>query len=109
MGAALDLTEATQGVVVGDRTFWSPRLREELAQHGVTLLAPFRRRLHDPWPGRSRRLSRWRYRIDTIFGQLVERTHLKRVWAYDLWHLTNRLVRKVLMHTLAVFTNLTVE
>jgi hypothetical protein len=51
---------------------------------------------------------RWRYHIDTIFGQLVERTHLKLVWAHDLWHLTSRLVRKVLMHTLAVFTNLRV-
>jgi hypothetical protein len=106
LAAALDLTEATQGLVVGDRNFWSPRLREELARHGLTLLAPFRRRLQDPWPQLSRQLSRWRYRIDTIFGQLVERTHLKRVWAHDLWHLTNRLVRKVLMHTLAVFTNL---
>jgi hypothetical protein len=93
-------------VVVGDRTFWSPRLREELARHGVTWLAPFRRRLQDPWPHLSRQLSHWRYRLDTIFGQLVERTHLKRVWAHDLWHLTNRLVRTVLLHTLAVFTNI---
>jgi hypothetical protein len=106
LAVALDLTEATHGVVVGDRNFWSPRLREELARHGLTLLAPFRRRLHDPWPYLSRQLSHWRYRIDTIFGQLVERTHLKRVWAHDLWHLTNRLVRKVLMHTFAVFTNI---
>lgn len=106
LAAALDLTEGTSGVVVGDRNFWSPRLREELASHGLTLLAPFRRRTQDPWPRFSRELSRWRYRIDTIFGQLVERTHLKRVWAHDLWHLTNRLVRKVLMHTLAVLTNL---
>jgi hypothetical protein len=106
LAAALDLTEATHGLVIGDRNFWSPRLREDLERQGLTLLAPFRRRIHDPWPQRSRQLSRWRYRIDTIFGQLVERTHLKRVWAHDLWHLTNRLVRKVLMHTLAVFTNL---
>jgi hypothetical protein len=67
LAAALDLTAATQGLVIGDRNFWSPRLREELARQGLTLLAPFRRRLQDPWPGRSRQLSRWRYRIDTIF------------------------------------------
>jgi hypothetical protein len=81
-------------------------LNEGFARHGLTLLAPSRRRLHDPWQHMSRQLSRWRYRIDTVVGQLIKRTHLKRLWGHDLWHLTNRLVRKVLMHTLAAFTNL---
>jgi hypothetical protein len=107
LDAAEDLTAGTAGLVIGDRNFWSPRLREQLAQHGLQLLAPFRHRAHDPWPRLSRELSRWRYRIDTIFGQLVERTAIKRIWVHDLWHLTSRLLRKVLMHTLAVFTNLT--
>jgi hypothetical protein len=40
--------------------------------------------------------------IDTVFGQLVERCDVKRVWAGDLWHLCTRLLRTVLMHTLAV-------
>ena len=44
-----------------------------------------------------------RYRIETVFGQLVERFHAKRVWARDLWHLTSRWMRKLLSHTLAVF------
>ena len=57
---------------------------------------------------KRQRLSRLRYRIDTIFGQLVERPHLKRVWTYDLWRLTNRLARKVLIRPLAVFTTLVV-
>jgi hypothetical protein len=44
-----------------------------------------------------------RYRIDIVFGRLVDRCAVKRVWAHDLWHLSSRLPRKVLMHTLAVF------
>lgn len=104
--AAEDLSAGTSGLLIGDRNFWAPRLRTHLAQRGVELLAPFRQRKHDPWPRLSRDLSRWRYRIDTIFGQLVERTTVKRIWTHDLWHLTSRLLRKVLMHTLAVFTNL---
>jgi hypothetical protein len=79
LAAAEDLTAGTSGVVIGDRNFWAPRLRESLAQRGLQLLAPFRRRKQDPWPQLSRELSRWRYRIDTIFGQLVERTALKRI------------------------------
>ena len=41
----------------------SAPLNEEFARHGLMLLAPFRRHLHDPWPHMSRQLSRWRYRI----------------------------------------------
>jgi hypothetical protein len=29
--------------------------------------------------------------------------------ASDLWHLTSRLLRKVLMHTVAVFTNVALD
>jgi hypothetical protein len=48
-------------------------------------------------------LSRVRYRIDTVFGQLAERGAVKRVWARDSWHLANRLLRQVLPHTLLVW------
>lgn len=37
----------------------------------------------DPDPQQSRRLSRMRYRIETVFSQLVERCHVKRLWARD--------------------------
>src|SRR5690348_13542759 len=42
----------------------------------------------------------------SVFGHLVDRCNFKRVWARDLWHLSNRLLRKVLMHTLAVLLNI---
>lgn len=47
-------------------------------------------------------LSRVRYRIDTVFGQLVDHCSVKRVWARDLWHLCSCLLRKVLIHPLGV-------
>ena len=102
--AAQDLTERTSGLLLGDQNFWFPRLKELLAQQGVDLQAPFRRRKHDPWPQRRSILSCWRYRIDTIFSQLVERTGLKRIWARDVWHLWNRRLHKILMHTMAAWT-----
>ncbi len=102
--AAQDWSAGTSGLLLGGRNFWSSRLKEVLAQHGLHLLAPFRRRKHDPWPQRSYLLSHWRSRIDTIFSQMVERTGLKRLWARDAWHLWNRLLRKALMHRLAVWT-----
>jgi Transposase DDE domain len=100
------LLESTRGLAVGDRNYWSPEMREELARSiGVALLAPYRIKKRDPAPERSVLLSRLRYRIDTVFSQLTERYSLKRVWAKDLWHLAGRLLRKVLSHTVAFLLN----
>ncbi len=91
--------------MVGDRNYWSPRLREELLREGVTLQAPFSSRKRDPRPRWSSLLSRLRYRIDTVFGQLVDRYQAKRVWAKDIWHLRSRMMRQVLSHTTAFLLN----
>ena len=99
------LTEQTRGTLLGDRNYWSPATATEWQLFGVELLAPYRSAKRDPHPRWSTLLSRVRYRIDTVFGQLVERCNVKRVWARDLWHLGNRLLRKVLMHTVAVLLN----
>lgn len=100
-----ELVEGTGGLVIGDRNYWSPRLRERLSQEGIELKAPFRSTTRDPWPHFSSILSRIRYRIDTIFSQLAERYQIKKVWAKDTWHLYSRLLRKILSHTLALILN----
>jgi hypothetical protein len=101
-----ELLEATRGLVVGDRNYWSPETKEELARNGgVELLAPYQSKKRDPTPERSAFLGRLRYRIDTVFSQLVGRYSVKRVWARDLWHLASRLLRKVLSHTVAFLLN----
>ena len=100
-----EIAEGTRGVVVGDRNYHSPKAKEELANMGVELLAPYSSKKRDPTPKRSAFLSRFRYRIDTVFSQLTGRYSIKRVWARDLWHLMSRLVRKVLSHTVAILLN----
>jgi hypothetical protein len=100
-----EIAEFTSGLIVGDRNYHSPKTREQLAGMGVELLAPYSSKKRDPTPQKSAFLSRLRYRIDTVFSQLTERYSIKRVWARDLWHLTSRLVRKVLSHTVAFLLN----
>jgi len=104
-----ELVESTRGLAVGDRNYWSPETKEELVRSmGVALLAPYRSKKRDPAPQRSVRsvrLSRLRYRIDTVFSQLTRRYSVKRVWAKDLWHLAGRLLRKVLRHTVTFLLN----
>jgi hypothetical protein len=100
------LAEHTRGTLIGDRNYWSPATTAECRRDGVELLAPYRSAKRAPRPRWSALLSRVRYRIDTVFGQLVDRCAVKRVWARDLWHLCSRLLRKVLMHTVAVLLNI---
>jgi hypothetical protein len=80
-------------------------LIEDVAAQGVCLLAPYRWTSRDPDPARSRFLSPIRDRIETVFGQIVERYHAKRVWARDPWQLASRFLRKALSHTLALLRN----
>ena len=73
----------------------------------MELPAPFRRAQRDRAPARAALIGRFRYRIDAVFGQLVERYHAEKVWARDAWHLWSRLLRRVLRHTLAVLLAIT--
>ncbi|HEX8650380.1 MAG TPA: transposase, partial [Pyrinomonadaceae bacterium] len=82
-----------------------PELHEQLAEQGVEMLVPFKKASRDPEPERSHAISSIRYRIETVFSQLCERFSIKRVWARDMWHLSSRLLRKVLAHTIAVLLN----
>jgi hypothetical protein len=99
---AAELLEGVSGFALGDRNYWNPNLYEQWKRQGLWLLAPYKsaKREKQPFPFR---LKQVRYRIETVFGQLVERYHAKKVWARDLWHFTSRWMRKLLSHTLAVF------
>lgn len=99
--AVSDVREGTQGWLLGDRNYWSPKLRRELRQFDVQWLTPYQssQREAKPWP---RWLIQKRRRIETVMGQWVERFHAKRVWARDLWHLCSRWCRKVPSHTISL-------
>lgn len=99
---AEELLQGVYGFALADRNYWKPELRQRLQTQGLQLLAPYKsaKRQKQPYP---RFLTHMRYRIETVFGQLVERFNAKRLWARDLWHLTSRWMRKFLSHTLAVF------
>ena len=94
-----------KGFGIGDRNYWSPILREELQNEGIDLEAPYRRKSRDLWTDRSRFLNHIRHIIETVFSQLTGRYNMKKVWAKDMKHLGNRLIRKTLSHTLAFLLN----
>ena len=51
-------------------------------------------------------LMKARRKIETVIGQLTDRFNIQKVRARDLWHLTHRIVRKILSHTISVILNM---
>lgn len=43
--------------------------------------------------------------VETVIGQLTDRFRIEKVRARKLWYFTNRIVRKILAHTVCVFIN----
>lgn len=100
-----ELTAETEGYCIGDRAYWKPELKQQLSEQGVKMLAPYKKRSLDATPEWSSWLSGIRYRIETVLSQIVERFQVKRVWARDMWHMSSRVMRKVLSHTAAIVIN----
>ena len=104
--ALWELTEGFQGLLIGDKGYLSLSLQSELATVGIDLQTPLRANMTDPRPpGVVRQLTRARRRIETVIGQLTAQFHFEKIWARDIWHLTSRVARKILAHTLGIFIN----
>ena len=104
--ALWDLTEGVHGWVIGDKGYLSAFLQAELATTEIDLQTPLRGNMTDPRPPWVvRQLTRTRRRVETVIGQLTEPFHFEKIRARDSWHLTSRIARKVLAHTLGIFMN----
>lgn len=101
-----DMTEGLTGLLIGDKGFIRPSLKERLAKQGLNLQTSLRKNMKDPRPKSVvKLLMKTRRLTETVIGQLSERFHIEKVRARDRWHLTNRIVRKLLAHTVGVFLN----
>lgn len=105
---APELTDGLSGLLLGDKGYLRPALRQELMGHGLQLLTPVRRNMkRQLTPQQRKRLSTARQMVETAISHLCHWFDIERVQAQDLWHLTSRLARKVLAHTLMVLLNVT--
>jgi len=104
--ALWDLTEKVHGLVMGDKGYISAFLKAELAAVGIDLQTPLRANMTDSRaPSVVQRLTTTRRLVETVISQLTERFHFEKIRARDRWHLTSRMARKVLAHTLCIFVN----
>jgi hypothetical protein len=101
-----ELLEKVNGLVLGDKGFIRPSLKEELAEGGVYLETPMRDNMCDERPKKFLKwLTSTRRLIETVIGQLSERFHIEKIRARDLWHLASRFWRKLLAHTVCIAIN----
>ncbi len=98
--------------VLGDKGFLDP-FRQELLndRYGTQLIVPKRKNMknQDEIPIdkiTSRLFHKIRKVIETVGSHLTERLNITKIRVHDLWHFQNRLIRKILTHTVEVFLNL---
>lgn len=93
--------------VLGDKGYLCKEaMKEEFNQAGIVLHTPLRSNMKDPRPKMEvRSLNNRRRLIETVIGQLTERFQIEKVRARDLWHLTVRIGRKLLAHTVNCIIN----
>ena len=100
------MTEGVRGWAIGDKGYLSAFLQTELATVGLDLQTPLRANMTDPRPPWVvQQLTRTRRRVETVIGQLTEPFYFEKIRARDVEHLTSRIARKVLAHTLGILMN----
>ena len=105
--ALFDVLPGIQGLLIGDKGYISQSLHKELlVYHRVDLETPLRTNMIDTRPlDFVTYLVKTRRLVETVIGQLTEHLHITKVRARDLWHLTSRINRKILAHTMGVYLN----
>jgi hypothetical protein len=97
---ALDnMRDRLSGLLIGDKGLLSKTKQAELVHDGIDLQTPLRDNMDDPRPKSAvARLLKVRRRVETTLGQLVEFFDFAACKARDLWHLTSKLVRKLIAY-----------
>lgn len=102
-----DIIPTLRGLLIADKGLIGEDYQEQIrTQTSVNLQTPTRNNMSDP---RGKDCNRWlistRRLVETVIGQLTERFNIEKVRARDCWHLTNRISRKILAHTVAILLN----
>lgn len=106
-----DLIEGFRGVLPADKGFIDAVRQALLAErHGIVVITPPRKGMSTPHgPILLKACGRIRKYVETVGSQLTEHFAIARIRVHDLWHFQQRLIRKVLAHTVGVFINLQLQ
>ncbi|MBD1229704.1 transposase, partial [Xenorhabdus griffiniae] len=95
--AAGDLVAPITGYLLGDKGYLGTEFKQEMKREDVEMITPVRANMDDPVPKETRKcLNAKRRLIETVIGQLAGQFAIEKCWARDMWHLSNRIARKLL-------------
>ena len=102
-----ELVGGIGGMLIADKGLIGVDFQKELRQFTqVNLQTAVRGNMEEK---RSDVFIKWlistRRLVETVIGQLTERFNIEKMRARKLWHLTNRIARKMLAHTIGVLLN----
>ncbi|SFO10309.1 Transposase DDE domain-containing protein [Xenorhabdus japonica] len=104
--ATWDVIGSIKGCLLGDKGYLGVEFKQEMKAEGIEMITPVRANMDDPIPRKTRRVINAKRRlIETVISQLAGQFAIEKCWARDLWHLSNRIARKLLSHTLGIFAN----
>ena len=100
-----ELVSGLQGLLLGDKGYIREMLRQDLAPQSLKLWTPLRHNMKQYHPQWNRTVSRHRQLVETVIGHLCHWFDIEHIRSRDLWHLTSRVARKVLAHTVMSYLN----
>jgi Transposase DDE domain len=101
--ALWDIAQKIKGLLIGDKGYIDKDLQAQLRTYGIDLQTPLRDNMPDTRsPHVVRTLSRMRKPIETALSVLIERFNLTKIKAHNLWHYTNKLLRKLIAYNFHV-------
>lgn len=105
-----ELANKICGDIIADKGLIRPKLSIELKDKGVNLHTPLRSNMEDKRPKELvAQMMNMRRIVETTIGQLVTRFKIQAIRAKDLWHLSVKVGRKILAHTICFALNKTVN
>ena len=103
---ASDMLDNIKGLLGADMGYISPDLYEYCFKCCVDLQKPLRKNISDKRPlSIINPLKNASRNIETLIGQLSQRSNMQKVRARDLWHLSHRFMRKILAHNFCFVIN----
>lgn len=106
----LSLYEVSQGIsglLLADKGLIGEEYQNEFRERtNINLQTPTRCNMTD---ARGKDANSWitstRRLVETVIGQLAEQFNIEKIRARTCWHLTSRVIRKILSHTFGILIN----
>lgn len=103
----LEIVDNIKGLLIGDKGYISAEKKGLLKEYGIDLETPARINMKENRdPVFVKLIRKKRKIVETVISQLTRIFNIENIRVKNLWHLTNRIIRKILAHNICTIINL---